>query len=77
MVCFDQEIYTKAGKLENCCIQGDAVIALKKHRDHPEKADICTERQEHNQKRLFMLTYNLETSRIVKLLEFFLIYTWF
>lgn len=29
MVCLDQ-IDTKAGKLEDCCIQGDAVIGIEK-----------------------------------------------
>lgn len=78
MVCLDQ-IDTKAGKLEDCCIQGDAVIGIEKKKKKTQgpskkKADICTERQEHNQKRL---THNLEIFRIVKLLELFLIYTWF
>lgn len=33
MVCLDQEIFTKEGKLEDICIQSDAVMALK-DKDH-------------------------------------------
>lgn len=37
MACFDQEIFTITGKLEDSCIQGDAIMALKKHKDDSEK----------------------------------------
>lgn len=59
MVCLFQDIFEKeAVWLQECCIQGEAVIVLKKtkkkHKSHPRKADKWTERREHSQRRLFL-----------------------